>query len=237
MVERKRYSGRLGRTSLAKLDGAEPLLKAVVRERIVKARSDVILQGDVPIVAHLLLEGHTYRYRLMSDGRRQITAVLMPGDVCDLEAVMQGRANYNVGAITTCILGEIPADRVADPTIFDLEMTRALWRRLLSDAAISREWLVGLGCNTALERVAHILCEFRVRLGRAGLMISNTLAIRLPQAILADILGLSIVHINRILRQLRISGLIEVLTGRIRIIDVPALELMAQFDPAYLHVT
>src|ERR1700712_2535638 len=152
MNSQQAFESQSDRTLWGKLDGVEPLLKAVVNTKVVRPRSDVLRQGDVPTVAHLLLEGHTYRYRLLPDGRRQITAVLMPGEVCDLEAVMRGRADYGVGALTDCVLGEIPADQVARPTTVNPEMVRALWSRLLRDEAISREWLVGMGCRTAMER-------------------------------------------------------------------------------------
>ncbi len=218
-----------------KLDGAEALLKAVVRERTVKPQSSILNQGDVPTTAHVLLEGHTYRYRLLADGRRQITAVLVPGDVCDLEAVMRGRADYSVSALTHCVLGEIPAGRVTDPTTLDPEMIRAVWRRLLRDEAISREWLVNMGRRHALEKVAHLLCEFYTRLEVIGLAQAEKFDMRFTQAQLADILGLSTVHINRTLQQLRQTGLIELLGGTLGILNRSMLEMVAGFDPTYLR--
>ena len=233
MTTRNRVASRPDRTDWVKMAGAEALVNAVFHERAVKARSDVLLQGEIPKVAHVLLEGHTYRYRLLTDGRRQITAVLMPGEVCDLEAAMRGRADYGVGALTDCVLGEISLFKIADPTTVEPEMARTLWRRLLRDEAIAREWLVGLGCRTALERVAHLLCELWFRL-RAIDLTSNDTLMRLTQAELGALLGLSIVHVNRVLQELRRTGLIEVLASRMSILDVPALEKLAGFDPAYL---
>ncbi len=121
----------------------------------------------------------------------------MPGDICDLEAVMRGPADYSVAAMTSCVLGELPANAIADPTTADPELARALWRRLLRDEAISREWLVNMGCRTALERVAHLVCELRVRLQAVGLTKGDAFKMQLTQAELADVLGLSTVHINR----------------------------------------
>lgn len=206
----------------------------MVNERALAAGSDVLLQGEVPTVAHVLLEGHTFRYRLLDDGRRQITAILMPGDVCDLEAVMRGHADYSVGALTDCVLGEIPIEKVADPTILDPEMARALWRRLLRDEAISREWLVSMGRRSAIERVAHLLCEFRVRLENVGLTMGESFEFRFTQAELGDLLGLSTVHVNRVLQQLRRSGLVALSRFRLTILDVTALETLAGFDATYL---
>ncbi len=225
-----------GRTLWAKLHGVEPLLKAVVNTKVVQPRNDVLREGDIPTVAHVLLEGHTYRYRLLADGRRQITAILMPGEVCDLEAVMRGQADYSVGALTSCILGEIPAGQVASLTSVDPEMTRALCRLLLRNEAISREWLVGLGRRTATERVAHLLCEFRVRLEAVGLAAGDTFPMQFTQIELGDILGMSYVHVNRILQQLRRTGLIELSAGKMSILDIPSLEVVAGFDPAYLQM-
>ncbi|WP_237479324.1 Crp/Fnr family transcriptional regulator [Lichenibacterium dinghuense] len=200
-----------------------------------EARSDVLRQGEVPSVAHVLLHGHTCRYRLLSDGRRQITAVLLPGDMCDLEAVMRGRADYGVGALTTCILGEIPAERVADPTTLDPEMSRALWRRLLRDEAISREWLVRIGRRTALERVAHLLCELRVRVDAIGLAVAEEFDMQFTQVEFADILGMSTGHIDRVLQQLCRTGLIALSRGVITVLDMPTMEMVAGFDPSYLR--
>ena len=199
-------------------------------------RSDVLRQGDVPTVAHVLLDGHTYRYRLLHDGRRQITAVLVPGEICDLEAVMWGRADYSVGALTKCVLGEIPAEQVADPVALRPEMGRALWRRVLRDEAISREWLVSMGRRSALERVAHLLCELRVRMESVGLARAEEYDLDFTQMELSDILGLSAVHINRVLQQLRKTGLIQLSGGIVNILDLPTLEVVAGFDPTYLQV-
>lgn len=226
---------RSSRSSRPKLTGAEAVLNAVVREKVWKPRSDVLRQGDVPKIAHVLLDGYTYRYRLLNDGRRQITALLVPGDVCDLEAVMRGRADYGVATLTRCTLGEIPAEMVADPTRLGPEMSQALWRRLLRDEAVSREWLVSVGRRSALERVAHILCELRVRLEAVGLANGPELEVGFTQLELADVLGLSAVHINRTLQELRRTGLIQLSGGTLSILDVPVLEAVAGFDPTYLQ--
>ena len=231
--------GNIGRSRLRPwlgLDGTKALLDAVVREKVVNPRSDVLRQGDVPTVAHVLLDGHTYRYRLLHDGRRQITAVLVPGEICDLEAVMWGRADYSVGALTKCVLGEIPAEQVADPVALRPEMGRALWRRVLRDEAISREWLVSMGRRSALERVAHLLCELRVRMECVGLARAEEYDLDFTQMELSDILGLSAVHINRVLQQLRKTGLIQLSGGIVNILDLPTLEVVAGFDPTYLQV-
>ena len=220
-----------------RLDRAEALLNAVVRERVARSRSDVLREGEVPTAAHVLLDDHPYRCRLLKDGRRQITALLVPGDVCDLDAVMRGQADDSVGALTNCVLGEIPTERVADPEKVGPEMTRALWRRLLRDGAISREWLVDIGRRDALGRVAHLLCVLRIRTEGIGLTKGAEFESRFTPWVLADVLGLSGVHTDRVLQQLRRTALIHLSGGTLPVRDVPVLEMVAGFDPAHLRLT
>ena len=208
---------------------------AATRRKLVGQRMDVLRQGDAPKVAHVLLDGHAYRYRLLSNGRRQITAILVPGDVCDLEAVMRGRADYGIAALTECVLGEIPAERIGDPTKLDPETNRALWRCVLRDEAIAREWLVNMGRRDGLEKVAHLLCELRFRLDAVGLARAEELDLKLTQTEMADVLGLSSVHVNRVLKQLRRVEMIKISGGVVTMLNRAALEKMAGFDPSYLQ--
>lgn len=223
------------RTWLSHVD-AESIFSAVVREKTFQARSDVLRQKDVPDVAHLLLEGNTFRYKILGNGRRQITAVLVPGDVCDLEAVMRGQADYSVGAATTCVLGEIPAARITNFTKIDPLLAKNILSKLLRDEAICREWLVGMGCRSALQRLAHFLCEFRTRLEPLGMAQNGEFQLGFTQVDMAAILGLSIVHVNRTMQEIRRSGLIAFSAGTLTILDIPALEAVAGFDPAYLRM-
>ena len=127
-----------------------------------------------------------------------------------------------------------PTEQVADPMTLDPEKGRALWRRLLRDEAISREWLVSMGRRTAIERCAHFLCELRVRLEHVGLASGAMFDLEFTQVDLADVLGLSAVHVNRILQELRRTGLIKLSGGTLTILDQYALEMVGGFDPTYL---
>ena len=217
-----------------KLDGADPLMNVVTREVALKARQEVMRQGEVPRAAHLMLKGYACRYRLLSDGRRQITAVLVVGDLCDLDAVMRGRADYGVATLTPCVLGEIPADSVNDVDETDPVLRRVLLHQLLRDKAIDNEWMVVLGIRTAKERLAHLLCELRERLRTIGHGQDDSYDLDLTQSDFADALGLSVVHVNRTLQDLRYSGLVEFKNKLLRIIDPMGLANIAGFDPAYL---
>ena len=217
------------------LNRADPLLAAVSRARSIPHRQDILRHGEVPGVAHVLLDGHTCRYQLLRNGHRQITAILVPGDLCDLEAVLRGRADYGVAALTPCTVGEIPLAAIHEPREPGAGIARALWQHVLRDEAIAREWLVNIGRRPALERVAHLFCELRARLEGVGLASADGFEMNLTQAELADALGLTGVHINRVIRSLRQGGLIRMDGPRLTILDRPALEALAGFDPAYLR--
>ena len=224
-----------GRSARPKLDGADSLRSLVTREVAFTSRQDVIRQGDTPRAVHLVLDGYGCRHRLLGDGRRQITAILVPGDLCDLEAVMRGRADHGVATLTPCVIGEISAEHVDDMDGLDPVLRRILWRQLLRDEAIAREWMVVLGRRTAKERLAHLLCELRHRMQAVGLGRDDSFGLDVTQADLADVLGLSVVHVNRTLQDLRQSGVIEFGRKLLRIVDPAALADMAGFDPRYLQ--
>lgn len=213
----------------------DPLLKIVVDEKVVKLRSEVLRQGAKPQFLHLLLDGHAYRYKILADGRRQIIAIMVPGDLCDLEAVMRGRAGYGIGLFTTCTVGKIPVDKVVAPVELDPEMVRALWGQSLRDDAIAREWMVSLGKRTAVERLAHLFCEMSMRLRLIGQYKDDRVNFHITQNDLADIVGLSKVHVNRTLQELRRTDLIELWGGKLKVIDGLGLRAVARFDPAYLE--
>jgi CRP-like cAMP-binding protein len=204
-----------------------------MRERAIPKQHDLLLPGADAEVAHLLLAGHAGRYRMLRDGRRQITAILVPGDICDLGALLANHAAYAVSTLTRCTVGEIPLARIA--ALPSRDLADALDRRLRRDEAIAREWIVSLGQRVGIERMAHLLCELRWRLAAVGLADADSFEMRITQSDLADALGLTSVHVNRVLKCLRDTQLIHLKCGRLTLLDRPRLERMAQFDPAYLE--
>jgi CRP-like cAMP-binding protein len=225
-------------TDLLKTRPAEPecFTKAFdlpMRERAIPKQHDLLLPGSEPEVVHLLLAGHACRYRMLRDGRRQITAILVPGDLCDLGAILAVRAGYAVGTLTRCVVGEISLARssVRD----NPDVAADLNQRLRRDEAIAREWIVSLGRRLGIERMAHLLCELRWRLAAVGLVAGESFEMRITQNDFADALGLTSVHVNRVLKHLRDQQLIHLKAGRLTLLDRPRLERLAQFDPAYLE--
>jgi CRP-like cAMP-binding protein len=214
---------------------AEFLRREAVREKAVGLRHDLLRQGDTPQVAHLLLSGHAYRYRLLDNGRRQITAILVPGDLCDLEAVMRGRAGYGVATFTNSIFAEIPREWIISPCLDKSVLQRTLLRCQLRDEAIAREWLVGLGQRTAVERLGHLFCELWVRLNAVGLVDGNSLELGTTQVDLADTIGITTIHTSRVLRDLREANLIRLERGYLTILNRGELERLSGFEIDYLQ--
>jgi CRP-like cAMP-binding protein len=204
--------------------------------RHLAARGDIIREGDRPQTLNLILSGWACRYKHLEDGRRQIISFFLPGDLCDNHVFILRQMDHSIGTLTPVTFAQLPRRRVEEITLKHPRITQAFWWESLVNAAIQREWTVSLGQRDALERVAHLLCELFLRLRGVGLTDGNSCEMPLTQAELADAMGLSVVHVNRTLQELRATKLI-VLRGRtLTIPDMPALQNAAQFNPNYLHL-
>lgn len=212
------------------------LLDDVVRKtRDYGAREDLIREGDTPQDVHLVLEGFACRYKLLADGRRHIMAYLVPGDFCDLHVFILRAMDHTIATLSPCKVVTIPRDRVLELTNRPA-IARALWWCALVDEATLREWLVNIGARSAERRIAHLLCELLVRLRVVGLADGGAYELPLTQTELADTMGLSNVHVNRVLQHLRAEGLITLKDRQLVVQDVPRLEAFSGFDPNYLHL-
>ncbi len=164
-------------------------------------------------------------------------ALLVPGDLCDLHAAILGAMDHGIATLSPCTVAAIPRATVEDLTTNHPRINRALWWSTLVDEATLREWLVNMGQRPADRQLAHLLCELRVRLDTVGLVAEGgSYELPLTQEELADVLGLSPVHVNRVLQQLRGDGLIATRGKTLTIRDVARLEAFAGFDPNYLHL-
>lgn len=209
---------------------------AAGRVRPVPARQDIIREGDTPEPVNLVLDGWACRYKTLEDGRRQILAYLLPGDICDMRMFILKQMDHTVGTVTPVRIAEIPKDLVLDLTDRHPRVARALWWSSLVEEAITREWIVNNSQRSALERVAHLLCEVFIRLKAVGLTQGATCEFPVTQAELADTTGLSTVHMNRTLQELRSAGLIIFRGRSLTIPDLGRLKATALFNPAYLHL-
>jgi CRP-like cAMP-binding protein len=160
----------------------------------------------------------------------------IPGDICDLQGFFLGEMDYAIGTLTAGRVAIIPHEVLLDLTETYPCIARALTQSTLVDASIFRAWMVGLGRRSAYARVAHLLCEMGQRLQVVGLAQDGSYDLPVTQTELADALGLTTVHVNRTLQQLRHEGLIILRGGTLTLRDPEGLTQAGEFDPAYLHV-
>jgi CRP-like cAMP-binding protein len=209
---------------------------AVSEVREFPADKTIIRAEQELSVSTLLLDGLMCRYKDLRDGQRQITELHVAGDFADLHSMTLKRLDHNVMTLTPCRAAIVPHDRLKAITEQHPHLTRVYWFSTNMDAAIHREWAVSLGRRAALSRVAHLFCELYVRLGIVGLADDTGYALGLTQTDLAECLGLTSVHINRTLKELRERGLVEFRGGRVTIHDRAGLERVAEFNPSYLYL-
>ncbi|TNC12012.1 Crp/Fnr family transcriptional regulator [Methylobacterium terricola] len=219
-------------------DADKRLLHQAATARIVNydTHQDIIAEGEEPTDVNLILAGWVCRYKQLAEGGRQIMSFLLPGDLCDLNIFLLRRMDHALGTLTPVVVAKISRDLLQKMLNADPRLTQALWWEVLVTAAIHREWLVNIGRRTALERVAHLLCEVYFRQQAVGRVKDGRCELPLTQAELADALGLSAVHVNRTLRELRVAGLIDWRDKALAIPDVEGLTRVARFDPDYLHL-
>jgi len=213
----------------------EALLDVATRDsRQVEARRDIVREGEGPGPVKLILRGWACRYRHLEDGRRQVTALLLPGDLCDVHAGVLRGMDHAIGTFTPVTVAEIAAGRLLDLAARHPPIGRALtWEAQVSQA-IQRRWIVNIGHRSADERVGHLLCELFVRLRAVGLAREDGYDLPLRPIDLADALGIGTAHMSCSLRKLRARNLIMLDDGRLRVLDMAALQRAVSFDPAYL---
>jgi CRP-like cAMP-binding protein len=214
----------------------DALLDAIGPARHFGPREDIVPEGGPADGVNLILEGIACRYKLLPDGRRQILAYMVPGDTCDLCAFVLGRMDHGIASLAPASVAVIPQERMAGLSATYPNIRRALWWAALVEEATTREWLVNVGQRTAYERLAHLLCEMFVRLRAVGLVEGDRCELPLTQAELADTLGLSTVHVNRTLQDLRRAGFITLRGKNLVVHDFPALARAAMFNPSYLDL-
>lgn len=207
---------------------------AFLRQVHLAPRQVIVEEGERPAQLHVVLAGWACRYKELANGRRQITAFCLPGDVCDERIFLFHRMDHSIAALTPAVLGRIDPSAIEALAVEHPRIHRALSWHSQVQAAIQREWILSLGQRGAPERMAHLFCEIHERLRLVGLADEDSCDMPLTQTELGEATGLSTVHVNRVLQELRSAGL---LTLRGRVLTIPSLEAlrdMAMFDPSYL---
>ncbi|MCK1543545.1 Crp/Fnr family transcriptional regulator [Bradyrhizobium sp. 147] len=197
---------------------------------------DLISEGDVVDSVRLVLSGWLCRYKTLEDGRRQIVNFIFPGESCDAHAFLMPVIDHSIATMTPVVYAEIKRTRFESLVANDRSLAEAFLCETLVNAAIQREWAINLGRRVALERVAHLFCEIIERLRPVGMVDGNSCVMPITQTDLADATGLSVVHLNRTLQELRASGLIVLRERTLTINDLGALKNAALFSPSYLQL-
>jgi CRP-like cAMP-binding protein len=184
----------------------------------------------------LIVEGWACRYKDVRNGQRQITELHIAGDFADLHSFTLKHLDHDVMTLTPARVAIVPHQALRTITERFPHLTRLYWFNTNLDAAIHREWELSLGRRSAVARLANLVCELGVRLEIVGLAAEDGFDLPLTQGDLADCLGLTSIHVNRMLRQLREQAVIEIQGGRVMILDPVKLRRVAEFDPTYLYL-
>ena len=192
---------------------AVALAKATAHPRRYRARQDLIREGDEPGPVFVVLEGWVCRYKILPSGARQIMAFLMAGDSCDLHVKLLAQMDHGIQAITPALVATI--SRTEMQAIMDAHpnIAQAMYISQLVDEGIMRAWIVSMGRRSSAERVAHLTCELYLRARNIGLTGETTFAMPLSQLVLADALRKTPVHMNRVLKELRLAGAMALQRG------------------------
>jgi CRP-like cAMP-binding protein len=197
----------------------------------------VLSDGERPSECCLIADGFCVRSKTIADGRRQILSIHIPGDLPNLQNLHFATVDHDLIALSDCTLAFIAHKSLNDlirrrPGVGDM-----FWRDTLVDAAVSREWIVNVGQRSTYNRLAHLIVELRERLRLTGREIDSTFAIPLTQEQLGEAMGVTSVHTNRIVREMRIDGVLELQRGTVRILNEQKLQELAQFDGRYLQLS
>lgn len=201
----------------------------------VSPREDVAAEGVQPHALPLIADGWACRYSTLENGQRQIISLYIPGDLCEPFGMLPRFMDHSVATLTPVMMSPVRVERLKSAVAISPRIEEALWWDLLVSTAIDREHLVSLGRRTATERLGHLFCELHLRLDMVGLVDGLSYEMPVTQADLGDLLGLSMVHVNRSLQELRRTGLMSLRGRRLTIHDLDGLRELSLFDEGYLH--
>ena len=196
---------------------------------------DIISEGEDPRTVNIITEGWACRYKTLEDGRRQILAFFVPGDLADLHVYILDAMDHSIGALTPLRYATLTPSEFQQLGDDYPAVLRALWCDSLVTAAIQREWLVSVGQRTALESVAHLICELFLRLKTVGLVVDGHCVFPVTQSDIADALGMTQPHVSRTMKELEKTGIVKIGRGKLHVQDLPKLKELAVFNPNYLH--
>lgn len=214
----------------------QALSSVIVRTRICRFGETMVQEDQELTESTVLVDGFAARTKTLRSGKRQITAIQIMGDFVDLPSFLLKRIDHNIEALTQCTIANVSHKDLERITEQFPHLTRMLWLTTVVDAAIHRAWIVAMGRRSSLGQIAHFVCEMFLRLQVVGQTQDNSFRLPFTQAELGDIMGLSSVHVNRVIQEMRARNLLQWQDLFVRIIDWDRLTQTAEFDPTYLSL-
>jgi CRP-like cAMP-binding protein len=228
---------KLERSDVLSDEEKDVLEKAFTRIREFRADEDIVREGDRPTESCIVMEGFAARYKVLPSGRRQISAIHISGDFVDLQSFLLKTMDHGIMTLAPTRCAFVPHANLKKITEEHPHLARMLWLSTLIDSAIHRSWLTAMGRTSATAQMAHLICELHVRLGAVGQTNGNSFHMPVTQEELGDALGLSTVHVNRVLTELRNGGIVQWQGGgAVTILDWDRLSEIAEFSPTYLSL-
>jgi CRP-like cAMP-binding protein len=228
---------KLERRDVISAEERRLVAELLVDPTTVDAGAELLREGDRPISSTLIVEGFAARFKVTETGARQITALHGPGDFVDIHSFLLKVMDHGIVTLTRCRIARAPHAGLKRISETHPHLSRMLTLLALIDGSIHREWLVAMGRRTAQEHAAHLICETYVQLEMVGMAPDHAFLFPITQAVLGDMLGLSTVHVNRVIQSLRAADLIAWDGVTMRILDWERLKELGQFDFTYLNVT
>jgi len=215
----------------------QAVLELPYRLRRMDAGSYIVREGDEPEHCCLLVTGFAFRQKVTGSGARQILSICIPGDAVDFQNMFLDFSDHGVQLLTSALVADLPREPLQQLILSRPNVGAAVIQMTLVEASILREWVVNVGRRDARARIAHILCEFGVRLEHRGLTADGDFELPMTQEQLADATGLTPVHVNRVLKSLESEGLITRKRRQIHFNDWRALQDVGDFSRRYLHIS
>lgn len=217
-------------------DGAVTDLEAALSRRIKMRRgAEIVLDADAGAPVWVLMEGWACRYMMLPNGERQIVGLMTAGDFCDTRTIRLAVSNCHTMAMSDAVIAAVAGRRFNEVLDRHRDVVLALAKSRLADESIMQTWIANMARKTARQRMAHLLCEMVSRVSRFSDTLNMLIKLPFIQLDFADILGLSSVHVNRVLQALRADRLISFEGQWLEIKDYKALAREAEFDPTYLY--
>lgn len=214
----------------------DALLKATGKRRAYAPAQEIVHEHDMPDGMAVMMSGMAGRYRSLENGGRQYVGYLLPGDLLDFGSLGGGRADCGVKTFGPVSIARIAAEDLLPLMTGHPAIARALWKAVVQDLSISREWTLNVGQRNAEQRITHLLCEQYFRLTAIGAARDGVFTLPVTQRDIADSAGLTVVHVNRVLQRLRRADLFTFDRGVCEIRDLAGLMRLAGFDPFYLRL-